>query len=86
MGNCMETKEKYFNKMAQFALPVFTIGAQAAVALKYPQWGLAIGMIAQPFWLYSAWKSYKQAGQVGILITTIIVTLVIGAGLVNYWL
>jgi len=62
-----------------------TIAVQAAIALKLPQWGLVINMLAQPFWIYSAWKSYKQAGQTGLLVTTLIVTIIIGLGIINYW-
>jgi hypothetical protein len=80
----METK-KLFNSAAQVALPTLTIGAQIAIALKYPQWGLIINLASQPFWLYSSWKSYKEAGQVGILITTVIFTFITILGIINYW-
>lgn len=78
-------KEKLFNNVAQFALPGLTIGAQIATSLKYPQFGLIINLMAQPFWLYSSWKAYKQAGQIGILITTIIFTIITAMGIINYW-
>ncbi len=81
----MKKETNLFNCITQIALPVLTITAQVAIALKIPQWGLIINMLAQPFWFYSAWKSYKQAGQIGLLITTIIITIVIGLGIVNYW-
>ena len=78
--------KKSFNLITQIAIPVLTVSAQVAIALKYPQWGLIINMLAQPFWLYSSWKAYKKAGQIGIFITTILITLVIGFGIINYWL
>jgi hypothetical protein len=78
-------KEKSFNLATQFALPGLTIGAQIATSLKYPQFGLIINLLAQPFWLYSSWKSYKQAGQIGFLITTIIFTVITAMGIINYW-
>ena len=74
-----------FNNLTQVALPLLTIGAQAATALKFPQWGLIIGLMVQPFWFYAAWKSFKQAGQIGILITTVIFTIVTALGIINYW-
>lgn len=74
-----------FNATSQFALPLLTIGAQVAIAMKYPQYGLIINLAAQPFWLYSSWKSWKEAGQVGIMITTIIITIVLTFGIINYW-
>ncbi len=78
-------KQKIFNTLTQIALPSLTIGAQIATALKYPQFGLIINLIAQPFWLYSSYKAYRQAGQIGILITSIIFTLVTAGGIINYW-
>ena len=77
--------KKLYDILAQFAIPGLTISAQAAIALKFPQWGLIINMLAQPFWIYSGWKAYKQAGQVGLFVATIIITFVIGLGIVNYW-
>lgn len=79
-------KEKLFNNVAQFAIPSFTIGAQIATSLKFPQWGLIINLMAQPFWMYSSWKSFKKAGQSGILITTVIFTIITVMGIINYWL
>lgn len=77
--------EKTMNIITQFAIPVLTITTQIAIALKYPQYGLIINMIAQPFWIYSGWKAYKQAGQIGLFITTLIITVIIGLGIINYW-
>jgi hypothetical protein len=81
----MKIKKGWVNVFAQFAIPILTISAQAVTALKYPEWGLIINMLAQPFWLYSSWKAYKEAKQVGIFITTIVLTVVIGLGILNYW-
>ena len=78
-------KKSLFNNFAQIALPSLTIGAQIATSSKYPQFGLIINLIAQPFWLYSSWKAFKQAGQIGILVTTVIFTIVTMMGIVNYW-
>ncbi|MBU1202924.1 hypothetical protein KKH39_02695 [Patescibacteria group bacterium] len=78
-------KNLILNRGVQIALPSLTIGAQVAIALKFPQYGLIINLLAQPFWLYSSWKAYKQAGQSGILITTIIITIVLISGIINYW-
>lgn len=78
-------KNKILNSTAQIALPSLTIGAQLAIALKFPEYGLIINLLAQPFWLYSSWKAYKKAGQSGILITAIIITIVLISGIINYW-
>ena len=73
------------NTVVQCALPVLTIAAQLAVALKHPQVGLVIALSAQPFWLYSSWKAYKQAGQIGLFVNTVLFATVTAAGVVNYW-
>lgn len=75
----------YLNLLAQIAIPTLTVATQVAIAFKYPQWGLVINMAAQPFWIYSAWKAYKQAGQIGLFVTAIMITVVIGFGILNYW-
>jgi len=81
----MKKNNTLFNTVTQIAIPVLTVGTQIAIALKYPQWGLVVNLIAQPFWLYSAWKAYKKAGQIGLLITTVLVTVVIILGIINYF-
>jgi len=78
--------KKFFNLLTQFAIPSLTISTQIAIALKYPQWGLIFNICAQPFWIYSGWKAYKEAGQIGLFITTVIATLVMALGIVNYWI
>ncbi|PIU36581.1 hypothetical protein CO005_00580 [Candidatus Roizmanbacteria bacterium CG_4_8_14_3_um_filter_34_9] len=81
----MKKNNHLFNTITQIAIPVLTVGTQIAIALKYPQWGLVINLISQPFWIYSSWKAYKKAGQVGLLITTVLVTVVILLGIINYF-
>ena len=81
----MDKNKSLFNMVTQVAIPVLTVGTQIAIALKYPQWGLVINLVSQPFWIYSSWKAYKKAGQVGLLVTTIMVTIVICLGIVNYF-
>ncbi|MFA6016699.1 MAG: hypothetical protein WC744_01270 [Patescibacteria group bacterium] len=81
----MKKNKNLFNTITQVAIPILTVGTQIAIALKYPQWSLVINLIAQPFWLYSSWKAYKKAGQIGLLITTILVTIVILFGIINYF-
>lgn len=81
----MKENKSLFNTITQIAIPVLTVGTQIAIALKYPQWGLVINLISQPFWIYSSWKAYKKAGQVGLLVTTLMVTVVIIFGIINYF-
>jgi len=79
------TKEKIFNILIQIFLPALTLGAQLATSLKYPEFGLILNLLAQPFWLYSTWKCFRQAGQIGMFINTIFMTLITMAGIINYW-
>lgn len=81
----MFEKKKLLNLSVQILLPVLTIGAQVALAFKLPNWSLIINMTAQPFWIYSAWKAYKNANQIGLLINSIFFTLITAWGIVNYW-
>ncbi len=82
----MLNNKSLFNNTAQIALPVLTIGGQLAISLKYPKFGLTIILLAQPFWLYSSWKAFREAGQIGILITSITLTIITVFGVINYWL
>ena len=75
-----------FDRVSQFAIPILTLGGQLIISMKLPQWGLIAALLAQPFWLYSSWKSYKQAGQIGILVNTVVFTFITIYGLVNYWI
>lgn len=75
-----------FDQTCQVAIPALTVGGFALTGLKYPEWGLIVSLIAQPFWLYSSYKAYKEAGQGGILLSSVIMTFVILLGIINYWL
>lgn len=81
----MKIKDNFFNKVTQFALPIFTILSQLMVAFKHPDIGLIINLVVQPFWIYSSWKAYKEAKQIGMLLTTIIYTIITIGGIINYW-
>lgn len=74
-----------FNSFAQICLTVFTVLGFALTSLKLPQYGLIAALISQIFWIYSSYKAWKEANQIGIFITTIFIVITIIAGLVNYW-
>jgi hypothetical protein len=69
----------------QVGLVAFTGLGFLLTALKLPQYGLLANLIAQVFWLYSAYWAWRKAGQVGIFIAAIGITLIVGAGVINYW-
>lgn len=74
-----------FNGLVQVCVVSFTLLGFLLTALKLPEWGLISNLISQPFWLYSTYKSWKNADQVGAFISTVILTVVILFGVINYW-
>jgi hypothetical protein len=82
----MEKKQKtLFDRLTQVLLPTLTILGFGLTSLKYPAYGLTVNLFAEVFWFYAAWKAWKEAGQVGIFITTIVITLILIFGVVNYF-
>ena len=79
--------KKYFttNILVQVGLVVFTILGYLLTSLKIPQFGLIAALISQIFWIYSSHKAWKQAEQVGIFIVTIVITVIVLFGVINYW-
>jgi len=74
------------NNFAQVGLVLFTVLGFLLTSLKFPQYGLIFNLIAEIFWIYSSYKAWKNANQVGIFIATIIITLVVLFGVINYWI
>jgi len=74
------------NLFMQIGLVGFTMLGFLLTSFKLPQYGLISNLISEIFWLYSAYKAWKQASQIGIFITTIFITLIIIGGIVNYWI
>jgi hypothetical protein len=79
--------KKFFtlNNLAQIGLIFFTMLGFLFTSLKYPAYGLIFNLISQFFWIYSSYKAWKDANQIGIFINTIMITLIILWGVVNYW-
>lgn len=79
--------KKHFsiNSVMQVCLVFFTTLGFLLTALKLPQYGLISNLVGEVFWIYSSYKAWKKADQVGMFINTIIITIVILAGVVNYW-
>lgn len=83
----METGgSRVWNTIVQVGLPGLTTASFFLTSAKLPQWGVVVGLAAQIFWLYSSYRAWKEANQLGIFINTIIVTLVLAYGVINYWL
>lgn len=78
-------KANLYDQATQIFLPVFTILGFLFISLNKPEIGLIFNLIAQIFWLYASYKAWKEAGQIGIFITTVILGAVILYGVINYW-
>lgn len=74
------------NGLIQGGLVFFTVLGFLLTALKLPQWGLLSNLLSQPFWLYSSYKSWKEAKQLGIFITELVVLSIVLLGVINYWI
>jgi hypothetical protein len=74
------------NHLMQVGLVGFTGIGFLLTSLKLPQYGVAANLVAQFFWLYSSYRAWREADQIGIFITTICITLILIGGVVNYWL
>ena len=77
--------KQLFNKATQIFLPLLTILGFMFTSFKKPEIGLAFNLLAQIFWLYSGYVAWKKANQIGIFITSIIITVLLMYGVVNYW-
>ena len=74
------------NTLAQIGLVIFSILGFLLTSLKLPQYGLISALISEIFWLYSSYKAWKEANQIGIFITTIVITFIVLFGVINYWI
>ena len=75
-----------FNAFMQIGLVFFTMLGFLLTALKFPQYGLVSNLTSQIFWLYSSYKAWREANQIGILINAVCITLILVYGVANYWL
>ena len=78
-------EEAVFDKLTQFSLPTFTILGFLFTSLKKPEIGIIFNLISQVFWLYASWQAWKKAKQIGIFITTLLITVILIYGTLNYW-
>ena len=74
-----------FNAAMQAGLIVFTLLGVLLVSFKLPQYGLVFNLISEVFWLYSSYRAWREAEQFGMFVTTIVITIILLFGIVNYW-
>ncbi len=70
--------------ISQFGIAIFGAAAVYLVSRKdhWKRWGYILGICAQPFWFYSAWK----AKQWGIFLLAFWYTYSWLNGIYNYWI
>jgi len=76
---------KIWDLTVQVCLPTFTILGFLLTSLKLPQYGVISGLISQIFWASAAYRAWKEANQWGIVLTSIVATLIFIYGVINYW-
>jgi len=81
-----KSRQSAYDKISNICLPIFTTLGFLLTSLKLPQWGLAANLVSEIFWIYSSYRAWRDANQIGIFITTIVITLILLGGLANYWL
>ena len=74
-----------FNSAAQFGLVIFTLAGFLLTSLKLPQYGVMVSFVSQFFWLYSSYHAWKEAKQPGMFVNSLIVTVILFIGVINYW-
>jgi hypothetical protein len=70
----------------QIGLVGFTALGFLLTAFKFPEYGLIANLASQIFWLYSSFKAWREANQIGIFITTIFIMLILIGGVLHYWM
>ena len=74
------------NIIMQIGLVVFTALGFLLTSLKLPHYGVIANLIGQVFWLYSSYRAWREADQIGIFVSTVVITLILVYGVTNYWL
>ncbi|MGE5367302.1 MAG: hypothetical protein ACM3PO_08565 [Betaproteobacteria bacterium] len=74
------------NTVMQIGLVAFTALGFLFTSMKLPHYGVAANLVGQIFWLYSSYRAWREADQIGIFILTIGITLILLYGVANYWL
>lgn len=82
----IQPERRSFNSLMQIGLVGFTMLGFLLTSLKLPEYGIVANLVSEVFWLYSTYKAWKEADQLGMFINTLIVTAILIFGVINYWL
>lgn len=74
-----------FNRIMQVGLIAFTVLGFLLTSLKMPQYGVISNLVGQVFWVYSSYRAWREADQIGIFIASILITLILMFAVANYW-
>ncbi len=74
------------NTLMQAGLIVFTVAGFLLTSLRLPDYGVIANLISQAFWLYSSYRAWREANQVGMFVCNILITFIVFYGVGNYWL
>jgi len=77
--------KRHFNMLMQVGLIGFTAAGFLLTSLKLPQYGLIANLAGQVFWLYSSYRAWRAADQIGMFIVSVCITFILMFGVVNYW-
>lgn len=80
-----ENQKRSLNSIMQIGLVGFTMLGFLLTSLKLPQYGVIANLISEVFWLYSTYKAWKEADQIGMFVNTLIVSAILIFGVINYW-
>jgi hypothetical protein len=65
------------NILMQIGLVVCTGLGFLLTSLKQPHYGVIANLIGQVFWVYSSYRAWREADQIGIFISTVVITLIL---------
>ncbi len=82
----IQPEQRSLNSFMQVGLVGFTMLGFLLTSLKLPEYGVIANLISEVFWLYSTYKAWRDADQIGMFINTLIVTAILIFGVINYWL
>jgi hypothetical protein len=80
-----QINQNVLNAVMQVGLVGLTVLGFLLTSLKLPQYGLAANLTSQIFWLYCAYKAWREAKQIGIFIVTIVIIVILIGGVIHYW-
>lgn len=84
--NTLKLGSAALDGVVNICLPFFTLlGYLLVSSQQHLEWALPVHLIAGACWFYSAYRAWKMANQVGIMITTIVAVMIVVGSLTKVW-